>query len=329
MLGRPPSFSANSAAVLYAAGAQLPSRPQMFGGVQQPDSAAAAPSGNSSEAIAFSSGGPSVTHSALRPPTLLNFRQMMMQSSEPAPAAPAAAAAPGRPPSAFEGFSLPSFSKVVMERQDTFDVLLRQVDQELCAEAELKQYAALQYDTIDVQLPTSSAAGAGAPTYVSPFGGAAVVEPAVAGVKRRSVFDGRSVLLPADPTAASAVLPHGGGGGAAAAAAGAAAPPPLDTTGPSFGCWVPPGSPAAAVGRGGAATPRAGAQSPMPACVGAAAASSAGPVGPSPFALPDSAGLLAGDSAAGGGGGGGGAAPMELVQPKQVASALGKQEVAR
>jgi len=110
------------------------------------------------------------------------------------------------------------------------------------------------------------------------------------GIKRRSVFEGQTVLLPADASAVSS-----------ATAAGAAV---LEPVGPSFHSWAAPSTSSQASGASAVA-----AVGPVP---GTAA------VAFSPFCLPVSTGLLIG-------GGGGNSTPAA----SETDNVLGKQEVAR
>lgn len=249
MLGRPSSFTANSAAALFAGSAAMV-RPHLP--VQHP--APEVPPSSSQ-------------HPALRPPAMVDYSPMVRleQAAQgfQAPAAPAGPSAlPGYPglgaaptsaaggaEPAFEGFSFPSLGRMppLMDRQDTFDVLIKQVDQELAAEAQIQQYAALEFDTMDI--PLAPGPDMGASMVQSPFinataasAAAAAVVPAVlraaaqpggAGevVKRRSVFEGHHAGLV--PSGVSAVS----GASACTTAVG------LDPTGPSFASWVAPADP--------------------------------------------------------------------------------------
>jgi len=251
MLGRPSSFTANSAAALFAGSAAMV-RPHLP--VQHP--APEVP--------------PSSQHPALRPPPMVDYSPMVrleqaaqgFQASAAAAAGPSAlpgypglsavptSAAGGAEP-AFEGFSFPSLGRMplLMDRQDTFDVLIKQVDQELAAEAQIQQYAALEFDTMDIPLapgPDMGASMVQSPcinaTAASAAAAAAAVVPAVLRaaaqpggtgevIKRRSVFEGHHAGLV--PSGVSAVS------GASACTTAVA----LDPTGPSFAYWVAPADP--------------------------------------------------------------------------------------
>jgi hypothetical protein len=203
---------------------------------------------------------------------------------------------------------------LMMERQDTFEMLMRQVDQELMAEAETRQYAALELGTIDVPLAAAPAAAVHAAPYISE-GAAAAAVPAVlraaaaaaavgaaaepgpdvskrGGIrlKRRSVFEGQADLLSPDVS--------GVPGGAPAAAV-------LETVGPSFANWV------------AQADPSCNSQASA-ATAAATAASGASAVPTSPFCLPSDTMLLAGKD--------GSAASVEA---EKQAPATRKQDIAR
>jgi len=228
MLGRPSSFTANSAVALFA---------------------------GSAAAVARSLGAPTNSqHPALRPPSFVDVGPMVqLEQAGHGLQAPAAAgglgaaatcAAGGPEPAAFEGFSFPSLPRMQlqMDRQDTFDLLIKQVDQELTAEAHVQQYAALEFDTMDIPLAapdaavqspfidTSAAAASAAAAAVIPAVLRAAAQPVglPAGEgKRRSVFEGHAALVPSGVSAVS------GASGCTTAAA-------LDPTGPSFASWAAP-----------------------------------------------------------------------------------------
>jgi len=161
ILGRPASFTANGAAALFSAGNLPLSRPSFCG--LPPKEQVAAPA------------APAISQSVgLRPPSLVDYSQMLMPAAPAAePAAPDAAVPPpeavaaGLGAGGFEGFSLASFGRgphsftalqaLQMDRQDTFELLMRQVDQELVAAAEIKQYAALELSTMDIPMPAPTA----------------------------------------------------------------------------------------------------------------------------------------------------------------------------
>jgi hypothetical protein len=313
ILGRPASFTANGAAALFSAGNLPLSRPSFCG--LPPKEQVAAPA------------APAVSQSVgLRPPSLVDYSQMLMPAAPAAaPAAPEAAVPPpeavaaGLGAGGFEGFSLASFGRgphsftalqaLQMDRQDTFELLMRQVDQELVAAAEIKQYAALELSTMDIPMPApapaAEAAAADASAYASMAQlAAAELAAAAAAVaangsaaerqaKRRSVFEGQTVLLPADASAVSS-----------ATAAGAAV---LEPVGPSFHSWA--AAPSTSSQASGASA--VAAVGPVPGTGVAAVASS-------PFCLPVSTGLLTG-------GGGGNSTPAA----SETDHVVGKQEVAR
>lgn len=298
-LGRPPSFSANGAAALFAGGSNA----------QPPQSPV--------HGLPLQASGPSGGRQgeALKPPSLVDYSQMLMQK-DPAPAVPAAAAfaAPGRACApaqpdmgaaavasalGFEAFSLPSFGRMqplLMDRQDTFELLMRQVEQEITAEAEVKQYAALEMGTIEVPARSQAAAPAGAvPPFIDEAAAAAAVpavlraaaESAAAPApapKRRSVFE---LARPSVFEGHTALGPAG----VSAVSAGGPPAPVLDTLGPSFANWVPPSDPSNA-SQMSAATVAAGAATTSAGAAAASAGASAAPS--SPFCLPTNTALLAG-----------------------------------
>lgn len=321
ILGRPASFTANGAAALFSAGNLPLSRPSFCGLPPR-------------EPVAAPAASPSVSQGqGLKPPSLVDYSQMLMPAAPAAVPAPAEAAVPapeavaaGLGAGGFEGFSLASFGRgphpftalqaLQMDRQDTFELLMRQVDQELVAAAEIKQYAALELSTMDIPMPAqaapappaeaAAAAAADASAYASmaqlaaaelaaaAAAAAVAAEGSAAGqqAKRRSVFEGQTVLLPADASAVSS-----------ATAAGAAV---LEPVGPSFHSWAAPSTSSQASGASAVA-----AMGPVPGTGTAGVASS-------PFCLPVSTGLLVG-------GGRGNSTPAA----SEAEHVLGKQEVAR
>lgn len=276
VMARPPSFNANSAAALFggagngstvSSALQLPARPSsLFGLPLQATGLAAAP---------------------LQPPSLVDYSQLLALSTSRDNA-----------PAGFDGLAAAARLPLLLDRQDTFEVLMRQVDQELMAEAGIRQYAALEIDTMDVPLAAAAAAAAAPPSgalFSSTGMGAAAteVQAPAATRKRRSVFEGQATLLSSDVSAVTG--------------ADAAGTPVLDTVGPSFGTWVPPGAAAAA----------------GPSSSSQASGATGGGVTPSPFCLPVSTGLQLLD------GGDGAATTASAGTESGSVSALGKQEVAR
>jgi len=268
MLGRPSSFTANSAAALFAGSAAMV-RPHLP--VQHPDPQVP----------------PSSQHAALSPPPTVDYHPMeqaahgfqALAAAGPSAlhgyqglgAAPTSAAGGAEP--VFEGFSFPSLGRMplLMDRQDTFDVLIKQVDQELTQEAQIQQYAALEFDTMDIPLApgpdlgasmvqspfinasaASAAAAAAAAAAVVPAVLRAAAQPGAGGevIKRRSVFEGHHAGLV--PSSVSAVS----GASACTTAVG------LDPTGPSFASWAAPADPSTS-----SFTSSAPAASPSPFCL--------------------------------------------------------------
>jgi hypothetical protein len=326
VLGRPASFSAHSVTALFAS-SQPPLRPHMaLAGGEIAD-------------------GTASPHPALRPPQLLAppSEMIVLSDATPNPAAPAAPAAglggaqhvsafAGRalpaapppaggwggqpPPAAFEpAGAQPYYGRaaalpMMMERQDTFDVLLRQVDAELTAEAELRQYAALEFDTmeLDAKLPPAAAsAGPSATSFTSLGGMPAPSGGSAAGLaaqgwqqpKRRSVFE-VSTLAPGGGLMGDPASCYGWPASSGGSLSGSGAPA---LSGPSPFC----------MSTGGAAVPlpRAEPSVTAPAGFGLPGAAAA------PRAAPRRAargGRGAGAAARGGAAGGGGAATGNGVE---------------
>lgn len=272
VMARPPSFNANTAAALFGGGGgssssalQLPARPSTLFGLPLQASGLA--------------GG------ALQPPSLVGYSQLPPFSSTRDP--------PGAGPTAtlgFDGLAAAARLPLLLDRQDTFEMLMRQVDQELMAEAGIRQYAALEIDTMDVPAAQVAAAAAAAAALFS-GAGAAATEPAPAPAthKHRSAFEGQAALLSPDVSAVST--------------ADAAGAPVLDSVGPSFGAWAPPA----------AAADHSSSSQASGATAGAT---------PSPFCLPVSTGLQLLDGVDG-------SATTASAGTESGMSVLGKQEVAR
>jgi hypothetical protein len=315
MMMRPKSFTALTA-------------PPMFGGSHAP---AAAPHMGG---LPPQTSGPTAGYpSALQPPTLVDYSCMVVPK-EPAVGGPGQLAGPHAAAAGeedgFPGLSLPSHSRLqplLFERQDTFELLMRQVGQEMVHEAQVQQYAALELDTMDVPTAPLAAAAPSAvdtavlePAFMQPSVAEAAVPAVLAAAaaaaagpssKRRSVFELKrpSAFEAAAPAHLSAL----------AGTPAAAVPAQLEPAGPSAASWAgaAPADPSTCsqVSDGSAATAAAAA-----AAVGAATGGLAVPT--SPFCLPTSTGLLAGDSSA---------ATDSVVEALSEAPecAPGKQEVAR
>jgi hypothetical protein len=316
MMMRPSSFTALTAPAMFG-GSSAPAAARHMGGLPPQTSGPAA-------------GYPS----ALQPPTLVDYSCMVI-AKEPAVAVagqldgpPAAAAAV----EGFPGLGQPSHSRLqplLCERQDTFELLMRQMGQEMVHEAQVQQYEALELDTMDVPtgplaaLPAAATSAVEAaalePAFLQPSVAEAAVPAVLAaaaaaaagpGTKRRSVFE---LKRPSAFEAAPAHLPAPEGPPAAAA------PAQLEPVGPSFASWagIAPAdlSTSSQVSDASAATAAAAA-----AAVGAATGGCVVPT--SPFCLPTNTGLLAGDSSA--------ATDSVVDTPSEAPEpACAKQEVAR